>query len=253
MGGATITKEQENGVRLYLFGQLPEADEESFELRLLTDPSFVEEFDTVVDEVTDQYLRDELSDSERSGFEKNYLRTSEGQQKIRFATELLDRAANRDPIPKPVEPGLLDQLRAFWQSQSMRLAVTSAAVVIIAGGFFLISKSTRSNSAEYAQINLSIRTSNRAEGLAPEKVTFKSKQAGLQAKLTIPESERGATNYRVKLVGGDGPEQDLAITERDNKTVTVKIPVSLLHRGNYALQISRPEGRIQGSYFFDIE
>ena len=54
MGGvATITKDQENEIRRYLFGQLPEADEESLELRLLTDPAFVEEFDTIVDEVTE--------------------------------------------------------------------------------------------------------------------------------------------------------------------------------------------------------
>ena len=80
-GAATITKEQENEIRRYLFGQLQEADEESVELRLLTDPAFVEEFDTIVDEVTDQYVRKELSDSDRKGFEKSYLTTTEGRQK----------------------------------------------------------------------------------------------------------------------------------------------------------------------------
>ena len=107
-GAATITKEQENEVRKYLFGQLQEADEESIELRLLTDGAFVEEFDTIVDEVTDQYVRDELAETEREGFEKSFLATTEGQQKIRFATELLDRAvAERGapaPTPKPA-PG----------------------------------------------------------------------------------------------------------------------------------------------------
>ena len=58
MGGiVTIKKDQENEIRRYLFGQLPEADEEVLELLLLTEPAFVEEFDTVVDEVTDQIGR----------------------------------------------------------------------------------------------------------------------------------------------------------------------------------------------------
>ena len=55
----------QNEVRRYLLGELEEAEQERIELRLLTDPSFGEEFDTIVDELTDQYVRDELTDDER--------------------------------------------------------------------------------------------------------------------------------------------------------------------------------------------
>ena len=145
MGGvATINKDQENEIRRYLFGQLPEADEESLELRLLTEPAFVEEFDTVVDEVTDQYVRKELTDSERKGFEESYLTTAEGRQKVRFTSELLERAAAERgaAVVKPVTaPGFFDRVHAFWQVQSLRLAATAAAVVIIAGWTVLRLKS----------------------------------------------------------------------------------------------------------------
>ncbi|HEY0765081.1 MAG TPA: hypothetical protein VGD61_22065 [Pyrinomonadaceae bacterium] len=251
---STITKEQENEVRQYLFGQLNEADEESLELRLLTEPSFLEEFDTVVDEVTDQYVRNELSGDERKGFETSYLSTAEGQQKLRFASELLDRAeTERRVSPVVTKPGFFDWVGGFWQSQSMRLAATAAAAVIIAGGIFLIYKSISSGPVHYAVVNLSISTANRAEGAVPAKVKYESLQAGVEAKLTIPESERGATDYRVKLVGGDRSEHDLAIAEHNDQTVTVKIPVSLLRRGSYALQIFHTDRRISGSYLFDIE
>ena len=260
-GAATITKEQENEVRKYLFGQLQEADEESIELRLLTDGAFVEEFDTIVDEVTDQYVRGELAESEREGFEKSFLATTEGQQKIRFATELLDRAVAERGAPAPTPkraPGFFSQLSALWQRQSMRLAASAAAVVIIAGGIFLISKSINSGSSDYVVQNLTISTASRGDGAVPAKVKLDQKQAGLQVNLAIPEQARGATDYRVKLASGDRGARDLAVDKRDEQTVTVKIPASLIPRGSYAIQLfsvgadGTPQ-RINGNYYFDIE
>jgi hypothetical protein len=165
-GVTTISKDQENEIRRYLFGQLPEADEERLEIRLLSEPSFVEEFDTVVDEVTDQYVHDELQGSERKGFEESYLRTAQGRRKLMFTSELLDRAANRD-VPGPViQPGFFDRVRAFWQVQSLRLAATAAALAMIAGGYYL----TLRPAMNYATLALSISTANRGEGPAPQKV-----------------------------------------------------------------------------------
>lgn len=62
----------QNEVRRYLLGQLEAAGEERIELRLLTDPSFGEEFDTIVDELTDQYVNNELTDEERERVEKYF-------------------------------------------------------------------------------------------------------------------------------------------------------------------------------------
>lgn len=260
-GAATITKEQENDIRRYLFGQLEGADEEGVELRLLTDAAFVEEFDTVVDEVTDQYLQNELQDAERKGFEAKFLATAEGQQKLTFASELLERAsAERGPsASRPVpETGFFESIRAFWQSQSMRLAASAAALVIIAVGIFLITKPVRVGPASYATVNLSISDASRNEGPAAARVKLESGMAGIQATLTIPEQVRGAKDYRVKLVTGDLAEHDLSIEQRTDQTVTVKVQASLLSRGRYALQVfsinaTGNQQRIPGSYYFDVE
>lgn len=258
MGGvATITKDQENEIRLYLFGQLPEADEERLELRLLSEPAFVEEFDTVVDEVTDQYVRQELETSERKGFEKSYLSTAEGQQKVRFTSELLERAAaERDPaVVKPIsEPGLFEQVRAFWQVHSLRLVATTAAVAMIAGGAYLALRPAMN----YATLALSISTATRGEGPAPTRVKLESGVPGVEVNLAIPQQAKGAKGYLVKLSSGDESEQDLKIEKRDDQTVTVRIPASSLNPGLYAIKMFRltPDGtftRIQGSYYFNVE
>jgi hypothetical protein len=254
VGGVTsISKDQENEIRRYLFGQLPEADEERLEIRLLSEPSFVEEFDTVVDEVTDQYVHDELQGSERKGFEESYLRTAQGRRKLRFTSELLDRAANRD-VPGPViQPGFFDRVRAFWQVQSLRLAATAAALAMIAGGYYL----TLRPAMNYATLALSISTANRGEGPSPQKVKLESGVPGVEVNLAIPEQAKGAKDYSLKLVSGDGTLHDLQIEKRDDQTLTVKIPASLLSRGQYAIQISRLDAgtvtRIPGNYYFNIE
>lgn len=257
MGGvATISKDQQNEIRRYLFGQLREADEESLELRLLTEPEFVQEFDTVVDEVTEQYVRNELDGSERKSFEKSFLTTVQGQQKVRFTSELLDRAtAERGSAivtPSP-EPGFFDRMRAFWQLQSLRLAAIAAAIAMIAGGAYLALRPAMN----YATLALSISTANRGEGPVPGKVKLESGVPGVEVNLAIPEHAKGANDYRVKLVGGES-DQDLQIEKRDDQTVTVKIPASLLKRGQYAIQMSRlnPDGsysRISGNYYFNVE
>jgi hypothetical protein len=231
------------------------ADEEAVELRLLTEPAFVEEFDTIVDEVTDQYVRNELQDGERKGFERSYLTTAEGRQKVRFTSELLERAAAQRGAAAISEPSFLDRARAFWQVNSMRLAATAAAVVIIAVGVFLIWPSGPTN---YAMLNLAVSTANRAEGAPLAKVKLESGVSGVEVNLAIPEQARGAKDYRLKLVSGDGSEHDLKIEKRDDQTVTAKIPASYLPRGTYAIRtfIVAPDGtetRMPGNYYFNVE
>ena len=249
-----IKKEHENEIRRYLSGQLPDAEEETLEFRLLTEPAFVEEFDTVVDEVTDQYVRNELADSEREGLEKRYLATAAGRQKVRFTTELLERAAaERGRAGVVTEPGFFDRIQAFWQVQSLRLVATAAAVVIIAVGAYLISRP----SMNYATLALSISTASRAEGPVPARVKLESGVPGVEVTLAIPEQAKGAKDYGVRLVGGES-EHDLKIDKRDDQTLTIKIPASSLSPGQYAIQLSRlnPDGtsiRIPGSYYFNIE
>ena len=234
-------------MREYLLGHLPEANEEEFELLLLTDPAFGEEFDTVVDEITDEYLRNELSEEEREQVEKYFFSSAERRKKLEFAAELLDRAKRPDP-----RPGFLEQIAAFFRQQSFaHVGLTAAAVVIVAGIAFY---SYWTRPVTYLALNLAISTAERSEGATAQSVKLPS-NAGLRVTLTIPESARGAKDYRAKLVG---ESRDLPIEQRTEQTVTVVIPPGSLTPGRYAIQLSKlkpdntPE-RIPGSYYFAVE
>lgn len=253
-------------MRRYLLGQLEEAEQERIELELLTDPSFGEEFDTVVDELTDQYVRDELTDDERKRAEKYFLNTPVRQQKLEFAKELLSHAdaelgeaaemATVRPIAEQGSPSLLDQIRAFWRRPSFAHVGLSAAVVLVVAGLVFVLFSFN-NSSQYVALDLALSNANRAEGTAPAQVRVAG--AGLKVDLTIPEQAKEAKAFRLKLVGENGVERDLTIDERDDQTIAVTIPAAWLSRGSYVIHLSmvKPDGseeRVRGSYnFFVIE
>lgn len=259
----------QNEVRRYLLGELEEAEQERIELRLLTDSSFGEEFDTIVDELTDQYVRNELPDDERERVEKHFLTTPERQRKLEFATGLLSHAdAERGgkraeriqaedirPIIKPAAPSWLDQLRAFWRQPSLAYGGLAAAVLLVVAGlvFFLFSFG---NSSNYTSVDLALNSSNRSESTAPAPVKLAG--AGLKVNLTIPEQAKEAKDYRLKLVDQNDVERDLPIDQRTDQTITVTIPASWLSRGSYVIKLTmvKPDGSeegVRGSYNFVIE
>ena len=215
---------------------------------MLSDPAFGEEFDTVVDEITDDYLQNELSGDERERVEQYFLSNTERQNKLEFAAELLRRAESErgKKVTEP-RPGFFEQISAFWRRQSFaQVAMMAAAVIIVAGIFYIL---TRDN-ANYLAMNLEITAAERNEGAATQPVKLPP-NTGLRITLTIPESARGAKDYVAQLGDGTG----LEIDERTEKTVTVKVPPALLKPGTYAIKLSKvnPDGRISGSYYFAVE
>jgi hypothetical protein len=245
-------------VRRYLLGQLDEAEQERIELQLLTDPSFGEEFDTVVDELTDQYVRNELTGEERKRADKYFLNTPVRRQKLQFATELLSRASaerGERVIVEPAAPSLLEQFRAFWRRPSYAHVGLGAALVLVVAGlvFFLLSFG---NSSEYTALNVPLSSSDRADSTAP--VSAPLAGAGLELNLPIPEPAKDARDFRLKLVDENGVERDLTLAERTDQTIKVRIPAAWLRRGSYVIQLSRvkPDGsteRVRGSYNFVVE
>ena len=222
-------------------------------MQLLSDPAFGEEFDTIVDEITDEYLKHELPDDERERVEKHFLRTAERQNKLAFATELLRRAESergRKVAEKKVRLSLFEQIAAFFKRPSFAYATITAVLVI---AFGLIYFQMKPDNSRYLALNLAISPADRAEGPTAEPVKLPP-NTGLKLTLTIPESARGAKDYVARLAGGS----DLKIAERTEQAVTVTIPAGTLTPGTYAVQLSRIKSdntteRIPGSYYFTVE
>src|SRR2546421_5092925 len=72
----------------YLLGDLPEEEQVEIEDRAFQDRKYLEGLLAVENDLIDEYVRGELSDSERRKFEGRFLASAEGRRKVEFARAL---------------------------------------------------------------------------------------------------------------------------------------------------------------------
>jgi hypothetical protein len=265
LGVSVIVKNDKNEVRRYLLGELEDAEQEELELRLLTDAAFAEEFDTIVDELTDEYVANDIDEDERKRVEQYFLRATERQSKAKFADELLQRAATErggKPAVTPTVPAgpmLFERVRAFWGTQpfSLRMVTIVATIVIVVGLVFLVS-SRRPISGSYASINLKLVTSARATGPELKIVKLLPDTAGVDIELALPEQLPQSPNYRVELIDARRSSRNLPVVERKAQSLIVRIPRHEITYGNYIIHLhgvnaGGSEQRIHGGYYFNVE
>lgn len=251
-------------MRRFLLGQLDEAGQEKIELLLLTDRAFVDEFDTVVDELTDQYVRNELNNDERARVEKYFLNTPERQQKLEFATELLSRAdAERGERVERLtvsEPKLswFEQILAFLKQPTFARGALAAAAIVIVGSLVLTPVVLRNfYPAQNVAVELAISSADRATGATPTRVKMPWRSSGLDATLNLPEQDRDGKAYRVELRGSAGKE-NLTVSGRTDQAIKVTVPSTMLSSGSYVINVFKMkadgiEERVRGSYYLDVE
>jgi hypothetical protein len=260
-GWLIINSNEKNEVKLYLLGQLDQSAAERLELRLLTDAAFGEEFDVIVNEITDGYVGNELRADDRKRVQQYFLRSTERQNKLRFASELLERAAvERAPASVvQAEPGMLERVRAFWGNMALltRFATTFAAIVIVAGVLLLTVPGTRT-SGTYAVVNLTISNSERASGSEIKQVRLEPGSRGIQIELALPDQIPQSKNYRVELLAEKQASRNLRIEQQTEAKLVVVVPANEIGPGSYFVRLyaTNPDGteqRIRGTYFFAVQ
>ncbi|HJP92964.1 MAG TPA: hypothetical protein VJ875_13480 [Pyrinomonadaceae bacterium] len=253
-----INNNVKNEVKRYLLGQLGEADEERVELQLLTDATFGEEFDTIVDEITDQYVNGEFQGPECERVQQYFLKSPQRRAKAQFAAALIDRAS---APAKPVvqTPTLGERWQAFWSSQrsAFRLATTVAIIVIAVGIAYQIFKD-KPTYRNFASLELTMSASDRAEGSQATTLHLAPENDAARIVLHLPEQSNQYKSYQVELINRDGVRRPVEITEQNKQTITVIVPATAVTRGSYALRVSgiKQDGQqegIAGSYFFKVE
>lgn len=245
-----------DGLRQYLLRQLAEDQQEYTEKRLLTDDEFFEELEIAEDELSDDYVSNELTPDQRRRFEQFFLISPERHGKLRFA-----RALARQTPPAPIpEPSAIDRIRLLWNNQRplFRAAALAAAVVIVA--VIIWSVIPPKSPQTFATLTLTISNPERDAG-APAtatKLTLPIKEDAVQLRLKLPEHSRATARYRVDLWRGNGDTQTLEPVLHDGDSLVVQLPASQLSRGQYAFKVSaiNPDGSAQplrGSYLLTVE
>ncbi|MDQ3818242.1 MAG: CHAT domain-containing protein [Acidobacteriota bacterium] len=82
-------QEDQRSLKSYLLGELSQEEARRLlEERILTDDAFFEELLIAEDELIDDYLKNALTDEEKSRFEDHFLLTEERRRKLKFARAL---------------------------------------------------------------------------------------------------------------------------------------------------------------------
>jgi len=227
---------------------LGEQDEEQLELRLLTNAAYAEEFDIVVNELTDQYVAGELSMEESGRVEEYFLRAADRRDKVSFASVLMQHASveqgnkrlTTTPQPSlPFSNSILETLRRLWHGQSpiARLATAGALLIITAGILLLYTRSSTTPAETFVALTLTTTTDARGTGTQTKTVRLPPNAAGLKISLRLPDETILSNNYRVELVNQDGTSRSMAVSDKDPQSVTVSVPAGDLKKGSHALRL----------------
>jgi len=240
----------------YLLGQARSEDVPLLEEKLVTDSEFFEELLIAEDELIDQYLSHELSESEREQFNNHFLSTPERQRKLRFGQAFSAYADAVEPVSEQntVRPKVINDIPdvpepppkpwyfRFLPSQKPLLAYSlTAAVVLIAGTFALIGLNSLRTS----------RGSTLAVVLAPG---GPSRSGGEEIKTISVPSDVGTLQVQLLLRGDDYTSYDVTLRddrakiwsvdhlrariEGGSKSITAEIPAKLLTAGDYQIKLA---------------
>ena len=89
----------------YLLGDLPEEEQVKIEDRAFQDREYLQDILAVENDLIDEYVRGELSDSERRQFEGRFLASAERRRKVEFARALTALAPGFAVIEKDARSG----------------------------------------------------------------------------------------------------------------------------------------------------
>lgn len=255
---ATINEDEKNEIKLYLLGQLAEADEERVEMRLMSDPAFSDEFDVIVDEIATLYVSRHFTGDEQTRVEQYFLRAPQRREKVQFICELA-RQVNEPAMVTPAPPGFWQRITSFWaQPSTFRPAVTFASLLIVAAlGFWLISNNFKPT---YQSFELAMTTSTeRDSGTEITRIQMDDSVDVFRIKLKLPTP--AAPQYRASLRGvsrGDAvwlPQ--LTIETQDAESITVMAPASEIGPGTYVIELTEinngSEKPLRSGYEFTLD
>jgi hypothetical protein len=268
----TVEDLEREEIKKYLLGGMDDAGREMFEKRVIADLDYEDAVLMVEDELMEDFLADGLSEGESRDFIKHLLATPQQRQRLgelralhdyfRHPTALKANAATGGTA----RPQLWRRLAGWlWQGWSLSpRAATAILMVALAAGVFLGVRywlnSPQANWSvafreEWVRLNDPQAPATQSSSAAPVTLTPTLIRSGremtrvvapagtetLQVQLRLPPEQH--SSYRVTLRPVDGKEAFPLPplppqTFGRNRVLLLNLPVKLLPRGDYELQLS---------------
>lgn len=136
--------QEEAHLTRFLLGNISDGERERLEEGFFEDDEAFEEMLIAEDELTDAYVHGDLSTEERTQFEKLFLSSPQGQERVQFSRSLADAIANARPvetareIPHTARPTLFAALRA--RGAALPFALAAGLFITIGFPWFLFER-----------------------------------------------------------------------------------------------------------------
>ncbi len=207
----------EQQVRRYLLGELPDSQQVEIESRFFEDDSAYKQILAIQEELADDYVRNHLPANERNSFVQNFLRSSLRRERVEYAAVFARALEMPDQVSvaSPARASLTEVLSAFFRP-GLRFALVSSAlaVVLLAGLGWLVFQNRRLNQRmeEVSRQNESLIKqggTNQADALSKqtdlqnEVATQRAQASSLQA--TLDEKQRELDKLKTDLARDKGP------------------------------------------------
>jgi len=128
--------EQDTRLRHYLLGELSSDEEQLIEERLLIDEAFMEQMLIVEEELIGDYTTDNLSPQQQANYQKLFLASPEGQQKLQLSRILKQHLNNFSDALTP-QPTFWERVQiSFAQLLSPAALKVAMAMLVVGLGVF---------------------------------------------------------------------------------------------------------------------
>ena len=259
---ASTSKEGERLTR-YILGGLSDRERELVEAEYFEDDDAFEQMLIAEEELTDAYVRGGLSAEDRARFEKSYLSTARGCERVQFARTLAkavsDARVSAAAPPAPVAPvapvateandrSFFSAVRAF--GAGWRVAFAAAALVVVAGFTWLLVERSRMRD-ELSQLRseraaLDERAREAERRAAAEQARNVELLAQLEGGQALPPSEGGAGEQ-------DNPPPGKTVEPTPRPSVLSFVLTPGLVRGGGAKALAVPDGTASVALRLNVE
>lgn len=139
----------ERMIALYLLGELPEGQQVQIEDRAFQDKDYLANITAVENDLIDEYVRNELSETDRRKFEDRFLASAERRKRVEFARALTriapEYAFKEKTALAPQAVSWRESLEAFFRSLNpvAKFAMAALILLVVVGGAWLVTETLR--------------------------------------------------------------------------------------------------------------
>src|ERR1041384_1627073 len=186
----------------YLLGDLPEEQQVAIEDRAFADKDYLALVTAVENDLIDEYVRQELSPTERQQFERQFLASAERRKRVEFA-KALARVPERTVVSETAKWSWRDSLYALISglNPAAKIAFAAAMLLLIVGGAWLLTATLRLRSQ---LTQLQAQNQARQNELQQQVEAERKRNEELNAQLTQEKQQREQSEESLQKLSETG-------------------------------------------------